>query len=80
MSSVLNLTVSAVKTPQIMGFQGWRINWQMSNFIPITADEALKAQHEAGYHSLGYGFYGFDCQEVEPGLYVATWMCARSAD
>lgn len=45
----------------------------------ISYEDAQEAQANAGYHPLGYSFFGFSCQKVEGG-YKATWNCAASCD
>ena len=53
--------------------------WKMESDEPITADMAKEFQCKHGYHPSGYGFYGFKVRK-QNGLYVATWVCARSCD
>ena len=57
-----------------------RIYWE-STVSPteISYADAEDAQARAGYHPLGYGFFGFVCKEVEGG-YKATWTCSASCD
>lgn len=57
-----------------------RLYWESSvSKTEISYAEAQAVQDSSGYHSMGYGFYGFSCQKVKGG-YQATWNCAASCD
>lgn len=78
MTAKSKITASSV-SPRAGGVSS-RIHW-VSSISPteITSQEAEDAQAEAGYHPLGYGFFGFSCKPVDGG-FQATWTCAASCD
>jgi hypothetical protein len=59
---------------------GREIHFRLVSSVPITAEDAKRAQEGAGYLVMGYGFWDFQIGLEGEVLHWATWNCLACCD